>query len=152
MPRYHIWTIGCQMNKAESERLASLFEKDGLQPTDRAEEADFIVVNTCVVRKPAEDRVTNKLHSLKSLKKSNPAIELAVTGCWVDSNIDKLKKDYPYIDYFFKAGECPPWQKTDEWLQSLPKHPQVTAYVPIIQGCNNFCAYCIVPYRRGREK
>ena len=152
MPRYHIWTIGCQMNKAESERLACLFERDGLKPTDHAEEADFIVVNTCVVRKHAEDRVTNKLHSLKSLKKSNPAIELAVTGCWVDSNMDKLKKEYPHIDYFFKAGECPPWQKPDKWTQALPLHPQVTAYVPIIQGCNNFCAYCIVPYRRGREK
>jgi len=152
MPLYHIWTIGCQMNKAESERLASLFEKDGLRTTDHAEEADFIVVNTCVVRKHAEDRVTNKLHSLKSLKKSNPSIKLAVTGCWVDSNIDKLKKDYPHIDYFFKAGECPPWHKPDKWKLEVPLHPQVTAYVPIIQGCNNFCAYCIVPYRRGREK
>jgi tRNA-2-methylthio-N6-dimethylallyladenosine synthase len=152
MPRYYLWTIGCQMNKAESERLASAFEKDGLQPADRAEEADFIVVNTCVVRKHAEDRVTNKLHSIKSLKKSNPATKLAVTGCWVDSNMDKLKKEYPHIDYFFKAGECPPWQKPDKWTQALPEHPQVIAYVPIIQGCNNFCAYCIVPYRRGREK
>ena len=152
MPRYHIWTIGCQMNKAESERLASLFEKDGLQATDRAENADVIVLNTCVVRKHAEDRVINKLHSLKSMKKSNPNLKLAVTGCWVDSNIDQLKKNYPYIDHFFRAGECPPWQASDEWRQALPKNLQVTTYVPIIQGCNNFCAYCVVPYRRGREK
>jgi len=152
MPYYHIWTIGCQMNKAESERLASLFEKDGLQSTDRAEDADVIVLNTCVVRKHAEDRVINKLHSLKSMKKSNPDLKLAVTGCWVDSNIDQLKKNYPYIDHFFRAGECPPWQKPDEWRQALPEKPQVTTYVPIIQGCNNFCAYCVVPYRRGREK
>ncbi|MDO9333319.1 MAG: MiaB/RimO family radical SAM methylthiotransferase [Dehalococcoidales bacterium] len=152
MHKYHIWTIGCQMNKAESGRLASLFEKDGLQSTDRAEEADVIVLNTCVVRKHAEDRVTNKLHSLKSMKKSNPNLKLAVTGCWVDSNIDQLKKNHPYIDHFFRAGECPPWQEPDEWRQALPNNPQVTTYVPIIQGCNNFCAYCVVPYRRGREK
>jgi tRNA-2-methylthio-N6-dimethylallyladenosine synthase len=152
MPHYHIWTIGCQINKAESERLASLFEKDGLQSTSRAEEADFIVLNTCVVRKHAEDRVVNKLHSLKSIKKSNPNLKLAVTGCWVDSDINQLKKNYPFIDHFFRAGECPPWQEPDEWRQALPEKPQVTTYVPIIQGCNNFCAYCVVPYRRGREK
>jgi tRNA-2-methylthio-N6-dimethylallyladenosine synthase len=152
MLRYHIWTIGCQMNKAESERLASLFKKDGLQATDHAEDADFIVLNTCVVRKHAEDRVINKLHSLKSMKKSNPNLKLAVTGCWVDSDIGQLKKGYPYIDHFFRAGECPPWQSTDEWQKVLPEKPQVTTYVPIIQGCNNFCAYCVVPYRRGREK
>ena len=152
MPRYHIWTIGCQMNKAESERLASLFEKDGLQANDRAETADFIVLNTCIVRKHAEDRVVNKLASLKSMKKSNPNLKLAVTGCWVDSDIDQLKKKYPYIDHFFKAGECPPWQEYDDWKQTLPEKPQVATYVPIIQGCNNFCAYCVVPYRRGREK
>jgi tRNA-2-methylthio-N6-dimethylallyladenosine synthase len=152
MPRYHIWTIGCQMNKAESERLASLFEKDGLQSTDRAAEADIIVLNTCIVRKHAEDRVINKLHSLKVMKKSNPNLKLAVTGCWVDSNITQNKKDYPHIDYFFRAGECPSWQNHDDWKQVLPDKPQVTTYVPIIQGCDNFCAYCVVPYRRGREK
>jgi tRNA-2-methylthio-N6-dimethylallyladenosine synthase len=152
MPRYHIWTIGCQMNKAESERLASLFEKDGFQDTGRAGDANFIVLNTCVVRKHAEDRVINKLASLKAMKKSNPNLKLAVTGCWVDSNIDQLKKKYPYIDHFFRAGECPPWQKYDDWKQTLPAKPQVATYVPIIQGCDNFCAYCVVPYRRGREK
>ncbi|MDP2918695.1 MAG: tRNA (N6-isopentenyl adenosine(37)-C2)-methylthiotransferase MiaB [Dehalococcoidia bacterium] len=152
MSNYHIWTIGCQMNKAESERLESLFAQKGMQEAARPEEADFVVINTCVVRKHAEDRVTNKLHTLKALKKANPALTLAVTGCWVDSDIDQMKRDYPFIDYFFRAGECPPWQEDEEWRGILPASPDVTAYVPIIQGCNNFCAYCIVPYRRGREK
>jgi tRNA-2-methylthio-N6-dimethylallyladenosine synthase len=150
--RYHIWTIGCQMNKAESDKLASLFEKRGMQPTGIVNNADLIVLNTCVVRKHAEDKATNKIAVLKALKKANPGLKIAVTGCSVDSDISRLKKAYPHVDYFFKAGDCPPWEDIEDWRQSLPENPPVTAYVPIIQGCNNFCAYCIVPYRRGREK
>jgi tRNA-2-methylthio-N6-dimethylallyladenosine synthase len=149
---YHIWTIGCQMNKAESERLASLFEETGYQAVTDVTQADLIVINTCVVRQNAEDRAVHKLQNFKPLKKARPEIIIAVTGCWVDSNVDRLKTTYPFVDYFFKAGGCPPWLDRDKWLQALPKEPQPATYVPIIQGCNNFCAYCVVPYRRGREK
>ena len=152
MPNYYIWTIGCQMNKAESERLASLFEETGYQAVSAIAQADIIVVNTCVVRQSAEDRVVNKLHNLKPLKKSRPDMLIAVTGCWVDSNVDRLKAAFPFVDYFFKAGDCPPWADREQWTQALPQQPQVATYVPIIHGCNNFCAYCVVPYRRGREK
>ena len=152
MPNYHIWTIGCQMNKAESERLASLFEETGYQAVNDVAEADLIVVNTCVVRQNAEDRAINKLQNFKPLKKARPGLILAVTGCWVDSNVAKLQTAFPYIDYFFKAGECPPWLDKNQWSQALPKQPEPASYVPIIQGCNNFCSYCVVPYRRGREK
>ena len=152
MPNYHIWTIGCQMNKAESERLASLFEETGYHYVPNVTDADLIVINTCVVRQNAEDRAVHKLQNFKPLKKARPNIIIAVTGCWVDSNVDRLKAAYPFVDYFFKAGECPPWVDRDKWLQVLPKEPQPATYVPIIQGCNNFCAYCVVPYRRGREK
>jgi tRNA-2-methylthio-N6-dimethylallyladenosine synthase len=140
------------MNKAESERLSSLFERNGYQEASSIAQADFIILNTCVVRQSAEDRVVNKLYNLKPLKKNNPDLKLAVTGCWVDSDISKLKVKFPYVDYFFKAGDCPPWAERGEWTQALPAQPQPTTYVPIIQGCNNFCAYCVVPYRRGREK
>jgi len=140
------------MNKAESERLAGLFSQKGMQSTEHLDEADVVILNTCVVRQHAEERVNNKLHSLRAFKKSNPRMRLAVTGCWVDSNLDQMKKAFPYVDYFFKAGEAPPWEKPNEWEQILPPKPGVTEYVPIIQGCNNFCSYCIVPYRRGREK
>jgi tRNA-2-methylthio-N6-dimethylallyladenosine synthase len=152
VPNYHIWTIGCQMNKAESERLASLFAQNGYQSVSAVTQADFIILNTCVVRQSAEDRVVNKLRNLKPLKKSNPNLKLAITGCWVDSDIGQLKAKFPYVDYFFKAGDCPPWAEKDEWTQALPMQSQPTTYVSIIQGCNNFCAYCVVPYRRGREK
>ncbi|HEY32650.1 MAG TPA: tRNA (N6-isopentenyl adenosine(37)-C2)-methylthiotransferase MiaB [Dehalococcoidia bacterium] len=152
MPRYHIWTIGCQMNKAESERLSSLFEQQGYEVTATADEADIIVLNSCVVRQSAENRVINKLHALKSLKRQRPELTLAVTGCWVDSNIDHLKKGFPHVDYFFGPGERPDWLEEGEWSRLTPTNTEPTAYVPIIQGCDNFCSYCIVPYRRGREK
>jgi tRNA-2-methylthio-N6-dimethylallyladenosine synthase len=152
MPQYHIWTIGCQMNKAESERLGSLFERQGYQATASAEEADIIVLNSCVVRQSAESRVANKLNALKALKRARPEVTLAVTGCWVNSNMEKLKEKTPHVDHFFKPGDWPPWLEREEWGQVLPQKPLTSTYVPIIQGCNNFCSYCIVPYRRGRER
>jgi tRNA-2-methylthio-N6-dimethylallyladenosine synthase len=151
-PRYHIWTIGCQMNKAESERLGSFFERLGYQAAAVADEADIIVLNSCVVRQSAENRVINKLHSLKSLKKQRPGLTLAVTGCWVDSNMGQLSQGFPHVDHFFRPGEHPYWLEKSEWEKVTPANAGVTAYVPIIQGCDNFCSYCIVPYRRGREK
>ena len=140
------------MNKAESERLGSYLEQLGYQPTATAEKADLVVLNSCVVRQGAENRVINKLNSLKSLKRLRPGVTLAVTGCLVDSEVDQLKKIFPYVDYFFEPGDCPQWLGKAELAQVLPMHPSPTTFIPIIQGCNNFCSYCIVPYRRGRER
>jgi len=151
MPKYHIWTIGCQMNKAESERLASYFEQLGYQPAS-ADEADLIVLNSCVVRQSAEERVVNKLHNLRPLKKLHPDLTIAVTGCLVNSEVSRLQKSFPHVDYFFKAGDYPQWLEKPAWEQILPRHPAPSSYVSIIQGCDNFCAYCIVPYRRGRNR
>jgi len=152
MPKYHIWTIGCQMNKAESERLGSYLEQLGYQAIATAEEADLIVLNSCVVRQSAENRVVNKLNALKSLKKLRPNSTLAVTGCLVNAEVAQLKKRFPHVDYFFKPGDCPQWLEKAEWGRILPPHPAPCTYVPIIQGCDNFCSYCIVPYRRGRQR
>jgi len=151
MPKYHIWTIGCQMNKAESERLGSYFEQLGYQPA-AADEAELIVLNSCVVRQGAEDRVVNKLHNLRPLKKARPDLTIAVTGCLVNSEVSRLKKSFPYVDYFFKPGDYPQWLEKPEWEKTLPQHPAPSTYVSIIQGCDNFCSYCIVPYRRGRNR
>jgi len=140
------------MNKAESERLGSYLEQLGYQPTATAEAADLVVLNSCVVRRSAENRVINKLHSLKPLKRSRPDLTLAVTGCLVDSKVDQLKKNFPQVDYFFEPGNYPQWLEKAELGQVLPQHPAPSTFVPIIQGCNNFCSYCIVPYRRGRER
>jgi tRNA-2-methylthio-N6-dimethylallyladenosine synthase len=152
MAKYHIWTIGCQMNKAESERLGSYFEQLGYQPTATATEANLIILNSCVVRQSAEDRVVNKLNALRPLKKLRPDLTLALTGCLVNADLAQLKERFPHVDYFFKAGDLPQWREKVEWEQALPQHPTPSTYVSIIQGCNNFCSYCIVPYRRGRNR
>jgi tRNA-2-methylthio-N6-dimethylallyladenosine synthase len=149
---YYIWTIGCQMNKAESERLAAYLDTAGFQPCQKAEDAGLILVNSCVVRQSAENRVVNKLHSLKALKTDHPETKIALTGCFVGADQSQLKTKFPYVDYFFAAGEFPSWLGAFDALKTLPINPQVATYVPIMQGCNNFCAYCIVPFRRGRER
>jgi len=140
------------MNKAESERLASYFEGLGYKIADSAAEADLVVLNSCVVRQHAEDRVVNKLHALKALKQARPELTLAVTGCLINADTARLRKRFPQVDHFFRPGERPPWLEGVGWGQIVPRSPAPCSYVPIIQGCDNFCAYCIVPYRRGREK
>ena len=139
------------MNKAESERLTARFEELGYEPVKSVNDADLIVLNSCVVRQNAEDKVVNKLHDLKYLKKEKPEIKLALTGCLVESDTAALHKKFPHIDYFFKAGDYPPWLEKPQEL-SLPSHPSPSVYVTISQGCDNFCSYCIVPFRRGRER
>ncbi len=158
MPHYHIWTIGCQMNKADSERIASYFEHIGYLTTPRADDAEIIVLNSCVVRRSAEERVVNKLHSLKASKKDRV---LAVTGCIVDSKVDDLRRRYPHVDLFFRPQAFSQLSQFLTERRLAPKgvepssvlpRPSPSVFVPIIQGCDNFCSYCIVPYRRGRER
>jgi len=150
------------MNKAESQRVADYLELLGYEATPVLWNADLIVLNTCVVRQSAEDKVLGTLGYLKGIKGGNPDLSILVTGCFVDSKIDQLERRFPYVDLFFKPGA---YAEVLSWAQkqgvamseariSLPsaKHVTPTAFVPIIQGCDNFCSYCIVPYRRGREK
>jgi len=139
------------MNKAESERLASYLDELGYQPVAAAEQADLVLLNSCVVRQSAENRVINKLSALKALKSSCPGLTLALTGCLVNSELDQLGRRFPHVDYFFRAGASPEWLGKQS-QPVLPRRPSVSTFVPIIQGCNNFCSYCIVPYRRGRER
>ena len=161
MPCYYIWTIGCQMNKADSERIGSYLEQAGFQATRRAEEAEIIVLNSCVVRQSAEDRVINKLGALKSLKRGPQNPILALTGCMVDSRVDGLRHRFSQVDLFFRPQAV---EELGQFLGSrglaappkpdslLPLHPSPSTFVPIIEGCDKFCSYCIVPYRRGRER
>ncbi len=161
MPRYYVWTIGCQMNKADSDHVIGYLERAGYSSTDSPEHADFILVNSCVVRQNAEDKVLNKLMALKAVKKKARNTIIALTGCLVDSRAEELKQRFPWLDIVFRPRE---WEAVSRWAEArgLPRLQEsdsvlaqagsVTAYVPAIHGCNNFCSYCIVPYRRGRER
>ncbi len=148
---FYIWTIGCQMNKSESTQLADRLEDRGYQRVADAESASLIILNSCVVRASAEKRVINKLQALKALKKNNPQIKIALTGCIVGPDTNGLNTAFPYVDYFFPPGKVPNWVAAPGGVRNLPRNPQVSSLVPIMQGCNNYCSYCIVPYRRGRE-
>ncbi len=150
MPNYYIFTIGCQMNQAEAERLESLLNQKGFLPVESAEHADLVLLVSCAVRGSAEDRITNRLSILNKLKRERPALRIALTGCMVEEGLPAMKKRFPMVDYFFSAGALPDF--LDQLpADILPLHPEVATNVPIIQGCDNFCSYCIVPYRRGRE-
>ena len=167
MKYYHIWTTGCQMNVADSRRLAEELDRLGYVPTRRAEDADIVVLNTCVVRQSAEDKVLGRLSSLKPLKKKRPAAVLAVMGCLVD-DVPALKQNFPYVDAFFKPSDvkgliefvkehrpsATDLQLPISNLQSPISNLQypISCYVPIIEGCDHFCTYCIVRLRRGRER
>jgi tRNA-2-methylthio-N6-dimethylallyladenosine synthase len=146
------------MNKADSEQLATSLEKLGYKATSDINKADLIVLNSCVVRQSAENRVLARLDSLKPLKKSSPDTVLALAGCMVDSDTSGLKRRFPQIDLFLRPGE---FTELEEMAKArAPKaekrvsrlHTSPTAFVTIIEGCDNFCSYCIVPYRRGRER
>ena len=164
MPRYFIWTIGCQMNKAESRQIGGYLDSAGYQATTSFSCADLVVLNTCVVRQNAENKVSGTLGLLRGLKSKRPDLQILVTGCFVNSHTQELQRRFPHVDLLFKPGdytELVAWgQKQGIPIeQNLPRqaHNDVRTVaspctlVPIIQGCDNFCSYCIVPYRRGRE-
>ena len=99
---YHIWTIGCQMNVADSERLAGALERLGLRSVDAAKDADVVVLNSCVVRQSAEDKVLGNLGLMKPLKANKPDRAVALMGCMVGPKTDDLKARFPYVDTFIR--------------------------------------------------
>ena len=172
--KYHLWTIGCQMNEADSQRVGSELEKLGYRYSPTYRDADVIVINTCVVRQSAEDKGTGFTHSLKPLKQDKERT-IALMGCMVGVRGGKhLQKAFPHVDVFMPPSEAGPLinhllGKGHLPLEAkalaqrhaiqdgliLPAHLQhnlVTANIPIIYGCNHVCTYCIIPARRGVER
>ncbi len=160
-PRYYTWTIGCQMNKADTERLESALGQLGLVAARGPADADVIVLNSCVVRQSAEDKVVGALTSFKPLKTRAPGRVIALMGCMVGPRTEDLQKRFPFVDAFMRPQQYGPLldlvgdRLGIDWEGCVgplaPLHPQVTAYVPIIHGCDEMCSFCIIPYRRGRE-
>ena len=161
MESFHIWTIGCQMNKADSQRLGSALEQLGLREVGTANEADLVVLNSCVVRQQAEDKVVGNLTWMKPWRSEDPDRVVALMGCMVGSKTDELSRRFPFVDLFMPPQQYGPLLELVgervglDWegcVGSLaPAQPDVTCYVPIIHGCDLMCTFCIIPYRRGRQ-
>ena len=161
MNTYHIWTIGCQMNVADSQRLATALEHLGLESADRPRDADVIVLNSCVVRQSAEDKVVGTLGLMKPLKQAREGRVVALMGCMVDHKLDDLRARFPHVDAFMRPQQYSPLldllgeRMGLDWEGCVgnlaPERPSVTSYVPVIHGCDLMCTFCIIPYRRGRQ-
>ncbi|KIX13232.1 tRNA (N6-isopentenyl adenosine(37)-C2)-methylthiotransferase MiaB [Dethiosulfatarculus sandiegensis] len=166
----HITTFGCQMNDYDSGRLAALLTREGYTLTRDKEAADLILLNTCSVREKPEHKVYSFLGSLKEIKKENPNLIVGVAGCVAQQEGEKLLKKVPLLNLVFGPGEVENVAALVKRAQAgerlaatslgalgrqiepeLPPDPGLKSQVTIMQGCNNFCTYCVVPYVRGRE-
>jgi tRNA-2-methylthio-N6-dimethylallyladenosine synthase len=160
-PRYYLWNIGCQMNQADAARIAEGLESLGYERSERARDADLMILNTCVVRQSAENKVIGRLTSLSSLKRRNGERALLVMGCFVN-DLDSQKERYPYVDAFIHPSDVVAVlrfaRRWAEQRQELSVHSRplgsvsVTEMVPISYGCDHHCTYCIVRLRRGPQQ
>lgn len=142
MKTYFIKTFGCQANEADSEKIAGFYQSQGYKPAENIETADVVIINTCSVRQSAENRVAGLIINLTDKNKRQKII---LAGCVLRYGISDLKKRYPQVDEFLRVSELKP---DAEPIRQDKKE----ALVSIMEGCNNFCSYCAVPYARGREK
>ncbi|MEO1287776.1 MAG: tRNA (N6-isopentenyl adenosine(37)-C2)-methylthiotransferase MiaB [Chloroflexota bacterium] len=178
--QYHIWTLGCQMNVADSQLLASELEKMGHRAADNPDDADIYVVNTCVVRQSAEDKAYGRLMQLHGEKRKNPEKVIGLMGCLVGvKDPVALRKKLPYVDVFM-APSTPDLMvdflkdrdgereiidleeqqreqrdQIQDGMLVLPAHERgnlVSAHVPVVYGCSHACTFCIIPFRRGVER
>lgn len=171
--KYTILTMGCQLNENDSEKLCGMLEKMGYTKTEKQNDADLALFNTCCVRENAEDKLFGKLGELKRLKEQKGII-IAIGGCMMQEKhiTDKIKESYPFVDILFGTHTLHKFpedlykvieekRKLEDILdidgkiyEGLPikRDSKIKASVTIMNGCNNFCSYCIVPYVRGRER
>ncbi len=171
--KYNILTMGCQLNENDSEKLCGMLEEMGYIRTDNVKDADIVLFNTCCVRENAEDKLFGKLGELKRLKEEKGLI-IAIGGCMMQEKhiTDKIKTSYPFVDILFGTHTLYKFPEDlykaieekrkiediidvdGEIYEGLPikRDSNIKASVTIMNGCNNFCTYCIVPYVRGRER
>ncbi len=171
--KYNIFTMGCQLNENDSEKICGMLEKMGYSSTENLNEADLVIFNTCCVRENAEDKLFGKVGEIKKQKEERGTI-IAIGGCMMQEKhiVEKLHKSYPYVDIIFGTHTLHKLpediykiqeerKKIDDVIdidgevyEGLPikRNDNIKASVTIMYGCNNFCSYCIVPYVRGRER
>ena len=168
--RYLVRTYGCQMNEHDSERIAGLLEQEGMEETDSVEAADVIVLNTCCIRENADNKLYGQLGNLKKLKEARPDLQIAVGGCLAQKDRSIIQQRAPHVDVVFgthnvgrasellkasqKSGPITEiLEESEAFPSALPvkRDAQHAAWVTIQIGCDNSCAFCIVPAVRGRE-
>ena len=171
--KYFTITYGCQMNESDSEKINGQLEELGYLPAEQMEEADIVILNTCSIRQNAEEKVYGKIGEVKQLKDKNPHVLLGIAGCMAQENRRKLVQRMPIIDLVIGPynihnlheivtdkeavgshvvlTQMKPQRVRDYSLLKASRKSKIFAWVPIMQGCNKFCTYCIVPYVRGRE-
>jgi len=161
MPKLKIITFGCQANEHDSERIAGLLLQRGYELTDREEEADLILLNTCSIRRKAEEKLYSRLGHLAVLKRRKPSLRIGVCGCVAEQEGDGIRRRFPCVDLVvgigqialipYLLGEKKEGEDKPGLLTPHRFHP-VKAWVEIMRGCDNFCTYCVVPHLRGREE
>ncbi|MEA1937393.1 MAG: MiaB/RimO family radical SAM methylthiotransferase [Patescibacteria group bacterium] len=169
--KYFIKIYGCQMNYSDSERIAAVLETAGYQKTLSEDNADLIIINACSVRQSALNRISGRFKKYKKLRKINPNLKIILTGCVLESDKKKFEKMFDLVvrieeieqmiksplPPFDKGGDIiiPPLKERAREISYFRIKPlrqsKISAYVPIMTGCDNFCSYCVVPYTRGRE-
>ena len=175
MPKVYIETMGCQMNKSDTERMLGMLEHFGYEETKEPKEADLLMVNTCSIRQLSEDKAFSQLGLWGKWKKdSRPHIKIGICGCVAQQKAREVFKRAPYVDFVLgthkiyslpdiikkvmageKVCECSETHQTEDEKANqykIDRVKSVNAWIPITEGCNNFCTYCIVPYTRGRER
>jgi tRNA-2-methylthio-N6-dimethylallyladenosine synthase len=160
MSKYWLITYGCQMNRSDSERIATVLESSSYQPAMNEDGADLIVVNACSVRQSAIDRIWGQTQKFKKLKIKNNGIKTVLTGCILKKDRNKFNKVFDLIFNIRDLQKLPQLLsksgiydlKVSNYLKITPKYQfSFSAFLPIMTGCNNFCTFCVVPYTRGRE-
>ena len=172
MKKVYVATFGCQMNEYDSQRMVQMLSSE-YTPCSTPEEADFIIVNTCSIREKAENKVYSLIGRFKRLKQKRPGLRIAVTGCVAQQEGQKIQDRAPFVDIVAGPQEIYKLPQALKALEQgepsitmvslhddfeipkidapLPDKKPVKTFITIMQGCNNFCTYCVVPYTRGRE-
>lgn len=171
-PKVCTISYGCQMSERDAETLTAISTKSGYLKTENPEDADLIIINTCCVRESAENKILGKIGQMKTLKERHPHLKIAVAGCMIQQPgmVEKLKKRAPHVDIWTGTYDHPQFEellrKAQEGIKTalvsekthatevvpLAEKGKLKASVNIMYGCDNYCAYCIVPYVRGRER
>ena len=170
MKKVYIETLGCQMNKSDAERMFGMLEYKKKKKTIEPKQADLLIINTCSIRQLSEDKAYSQIGVWGKWKKTRPNIKIAFSGCVAQQVKEDLFKRAPYVDLvigtqrLYELPELIKRVENGERVCSCEESPytekdynikrvkSINAWVPIMEGCNNFCSYCIVPYTRGRER